>query len=416
MLRVTARSSFVLFTSGLCAAGLLYGGCSDDSAGTTDTDAADGATVLETDAGTDTADAHVCPDQPFFCSETADAGGDAGAAGTVPIHLRCTALYSCWSDKTVAPDHRAYQPAFVLWSDGAEKTRWLHLPAGTTINTGGGSVDAGPDEWVFPVGTMVYKEFKLAGKRIETRRLWKASDKEWVFSVWRWSSDESTATLMNTGEFLPNPAEPGHVYEIPANTACVKCHSGHDDMLLSVDAWSLGAPGAQGITLTQLKDEGRLSNWPFGTNFTIPQDGTGKFDKVVGWYYNNCGFCHKPKHSGALGTAGADGGPPPGLELYLPVAAALANASSGGAIGLDPTETPVYRTAVNVDHKNTTLFPAGSFKRITPGNANASVLPSRDSLRNPDGGFEPGQMPPLMSHAIDDAGVELTRDWINALP
>lgn len=401
-----------------CAAALYLGACSDDdpvTPPTTDGGADSSATRTDSggvDAGAD--DAAACVDTPFDCSATAgDAGVDAGGlttdhAGEVPYHLRCTPLYQCWSSKTVASTHREYAPAFKLWSDGAEKHRWVYLPPGATIDTGadGGTVD----EWVFPVGTAVYKEFKLAGKRVETRRIWKASDTEWVYSVWRWSDDESTATLMNHGELIPNTAMVGHTYEVPANTNCEACHGGHHDKFLSLDAWSLAA-GSEGVSLATLKAEGRLPSWTGPTTFAVPQDTTGKLDKAIGFYYNNCGFCHKPGRSGGAS----------GLHLYLPVAEALPGPDAGlpnGGAGLLPTDTPLYKTAVDVAHVNTVggLYPAGTYKRITKGDATLSVLPNRDSLRDPDGGIAQGQMPNLISRVVDQAGVDATKEWINALP
>lgn len=392
--------------------------CSDDDAKPTDpipkaVDAGRDSTVSIPDAAVEdvatkdqtTPEASACPDTPFNCS--GDGGADSGAP---PNDLRCTGLYSCWSTKTIAADHPSYTPAFTLYSDGAEKSRWVYLPPGTQIAAGG---DAGsPDEWRFPVGTKVYKEFRLASKRIETRRIAKVGPTEWQFTVWRFSDDETSATLLDTGATLPNPLFPGKVYEIPSIGACNACHGGHDDKLLSVDAWSLGAPGATGITLASLVQQGRLSGWTFPTTLPVPEDATGKLGKVLGWQYNNCGFCHKPGRNGGAS----------GLYLHLPVAEAvpggLPDGGGGladGSAGLPSAETPIYQTAVNVPHVNTSMFD-NTHKRITPGDATKSVLPLRDALRNPDGGIAIGQMPPTMARTVDDAGVQSTIDWINNLP
>ena len=40
-----------------------------------------------------------------------------------------------------------------LWADYATKQRWILLPPGTKIDA------TDPNEWVFPVGTKVWKEF-----------------------------------------------------------------------------------------------------------------------------------------------------------------------------------------------------------------------------------------------------------------
>ena len=47
--------------------------------------------------------------------------------------LRCTGLYTDFASKALAPDNKEYTPGLVLWSDGADKTRWLYLPPGAKI-------------------------------------------------------------------------------------------------------------------------------------------------------------------------------------------------------------------------------------------------------------------------------------------
>ena len=58
--------------------------------------------------------------------------------------------------------------------DGAELGRYLLLPRGTTIDT---SV---MDQWVFPVGTKSWIEFRVGGKLVETRFLWKQGAEQGV--------------------------------------------------------------------------------------------------------------------------------------------------------------------------------------------------------------------------------------------
>ena len=154
----------------------------------------------------------------------------------------------------------------------------------------------------------------------------------------------------------------------------------------------------------------RFTSWPYPTSFATPEDATGKLGKAIGFYYNNCGFCHKPGRPG--------GGS--GLLLNLPVVNALPSLDGGlgdGGGGLPFDQTPIYKTGVNVAHVNTVggMFPAGTFKRITKGDADKSVLPGRDSIRDPDGGIGVGQMPPVLSRAVDQTSVDATRAWINAL-
>ena len=63
--------------------------------------------------------------------------GTARAQGS----LRETGLYA--TGLQVRPDNLPFAPQYPLWSDGADKRRWIHLPPGTSIDA------SGPD-WRFP--------------------------------------------------------------------------------------------------------------------------------------------------------------------------------------------------------------------------------------------------------------------------
>lgn len=415
-----ARRGYLVTATLLACSAAAYAGCSDDAseeAPNAEDGGADGAIVDAASGSVDAGvDAATCEDPVFDCTRTAgntnvdDAGiaSLAPNAASVPYDIRCTGLYACFSTKTVAASHRGYAPAYKLYSDGAEKQRWLFLPPGTRIDVGGGDAGGSVDDFVFPVGTAVYKEFQLNGKRVETRRIWKAAVGEWVYSVYRWADDESSAVLTFSGALVPNPTKPGKPYEIPATTACAQCHNGHADKLLSLDAWGLGGPGATGVTLASLKSEGLLEGWDKPTSLSITEDATGKANAAIGFYYNNCGFCHKP---GAV--AGGTG-----LHLNLSAAAALAD---GGA-ALRAEDTPLYKTAVNVAHTNTgggAYTAADGYKRVVPKAPDKSVLFIRDTLRSADGGIATtpfAQMPSTLVRTTDDVGIAATRAWITALP
>jgi hypothetical protein len=155
-------------------------------------------------------------------------------------HLRCTGLYSDFAAKTVDPANAPYAPALQLWSDGAEKQRWLYLPPGQKIDT------SGVDEWVFPNGTKVWKEFKVDGKRVETRLYFKGTDGEWRHTTYVWSADDSDAVRKDGGQAVPR-ADGGAPYQIPNAVECNDCHAGRKDKLLGVEPGNLALPGAQGI-------------------------------------------------------------------------------------------------------------------------------------------------------------------------
>ena len=102
-----------------------------------------------------------------------------------PETLSATGLYSDIGTLTLAADVREYEPTYALWSDGAEKRRWIRLPPGTKIDT------SDMDHWSFPVGTKIWKEFQFAGKRVETRLIYRfgPGDDDFIYAAYVWDGD-----------------------------------------------------------------------------------------------------------------------------------------------------------------------------------------------------------------------------------
>jgi hypothetical protein len=377
--------------AGAGAAGL--GACSGASTGdravdasTPDVGAPDVAAV----------DAFVAPPIEGGTPDADEGGVDASAAseggcpadGGIPDDLACTGLYSDWATKTIASDAVAYTPGLVFWSDGAIKSRWLHLPAGATIDT------TDMDNWVFPVGTKVWKQFALAGQIVETRLIWKTSSSLWTYLDYLWSVDGSSARRLDDGQTNVN----GTTYEIPSTSVCQQCHAGRADVVLGIDLLGTGVSGAQGVTLAGLAGSGKLSNPPAQTTIAIPEDSTQKAAAALGWLHVNCGSsCHNVR-GGAAAT-----------QLYMKLLAGQLYPPDGGPGPVDALNT--YTTAVNVTAKS---MPNGvSFKRIVPGDAAHSLVPLMALSRDVDSGFQP--MPPLVSHIPDAVGEAPLSAWINAL-
>ena len=307
-----------------------------------------------------------------------------------PADVFCTGLYRGRDSSRHADDAVAYQPGLRFWSDGAEKTRFSMLPAGSQIDT------TDMDAWKFPIGAKAWKEFRLEGKLVETRMLWKRGEGDWTAAVYIWNADQTAAPLntARTGTLLPSG------YEIPtAYKTCQKCHSGSADDLLGVEAVSLGLPGAEGMTLAGLAAKGALSAPPATTSIALPEDGTGKAAAALGYLHVNCGMaCHSSR---ALANETR-------LDMRLRATDFWPAPGTGAAA---VAMTAAYRTAVSQPVKTQTYvdaFPGA--KRITPGAHDQSATWRVSHLR---GMF---QMPPIVSHKIDEAGTQTLADWIDALP
>jgi hypothetical protein len=305
-----------------------------------------------------------------------------------PTDLSCTGLYSDWDAKTVAPGLVQYAPGLLLWSDGAAKTRWISLPPGTQIDT------SNMDEWTFPVGTKIWKEFRLpigdggAETRIETRLLWKLPPDTWYRTTYRWSDDgTSSATELTTGELDAG----GTGYEVPNQIRCNECHIGRLDGVLGFEAVSLAAPGATGFTVDKLLDAGLITTAP-DASLAIPGDPSAA--AALGWLHANCGTaCHTGN-----GLAGATG-----FYMRLDVAT------------LTSVETTnAYQTGWNVPTVGFFIPDASTTYRLHACDPSTSCVYYRAGHRDGVGGTPAGtQMPPVDSHQVDTVDLASIAAWLD---
>lgn len=314
----------------------------------------------------------------------------------LPHRLGCLDLYTDLGAKTVSADYASFTPGVELWSDGAAKRRWVKLPAGATIDA------TDPDDWTFPVGTTLAKEFAIDGKRIETR-FFRKDGVGWHHASYRWNEAETEAVRIDQGEriALPNRTP----YEVPKSADCNFCHAGRKEPVLGFEPVSLGLASAMGVTLAALVAAGRLSPAPTRTALAIPDDGTGKLAAAAGWLHANCGHCHNeaPK-AGAYGAK---------LKLLLratELAPPDGGVASAGALA-------VLRTGVCVASERFDDAAGANFLYVRGGEpakslasllAGARAAPGQESILN--------QMPPLVTHAVDPIGHAALDAWITARP
>jgi hypothetical protein len=320
---------------------------------------------------------------------------DAGEGCTVgsvgePTDLRCTGLYSDWATKTVSAENQPYTPGLALWSDGADKSRWIYLPKGQKIDT------SDMDEWSFPIGTRIWKEFRLplSGSsvpiRIETRLIWKLHDgfMGWYYTTYRWSADgETRATELTAGELDAN----GAGYEVPTQMECDTCHQGRQDFVMGFEALSLSLSAASGLAMGQLLDAGRLTDPPTSA-LAIPGDPAAA--AALGWLHVNCGVsCHNEDGLGGQS----------GFLMRLGVATL-------GSV----QATDTWTTGWNQPTTMWELPDAAMTDRLQACSAATSAAYYRAARRDGvDGVPVNTQMPAIDTHRIDDAGLVLLAAWIN---
>ncbi|WP_394832797.1 hypothetical protein LVJ94_40480 [Pendulispora rubella] len=314
-----------------------------------------------------------------------DAGpGDAGPSGP-PQRISEAGLYSDIATKQVAATSLEYAPAYALWSDAADKKRWIVLPAGARIDT------TDMDHWRFPIGTKLFKEFSRAGKRLETRLIQHVADTgkledDYLASTFVWRDDESDADLVVDG--APNVRGTDH--DVPSRQDCFKCHRGEPGAILGFSAIQLFQPKApaSALTLRWLVEQGKLSAPPAAdANFAAPGDETTS--RAFGYLHANCGHCHNEN-----GIAWADNP----MKLRLLVGERDAATSS------------IYKATVGakMDRPKT----SGDTFRVVAGHPEQSGLLYRMSRR--DG--TPESMPPIASKHADPDAVSAVKAWIERLP
>jgi hypothetical protein len=299
-----------------------------------------------------------------------------------PETLECTGLYTNIATKQVSDAVHAYAPAVPLWSDGAQKSRWIYLPPHTTIDT------TTPNEWVFPVGTHLWKEFAVAGRRVETRMFRKVQQNFWVYATYAWNADESATTRSSGGDIVLADGSP---YHVPTSSECDDCHRGRKERVLGFEQSLLGLAGAPGVTLAELAAWGRLSPVPAQLDLRIGDDGTTLAAPALGWLHVNCGVtCHNT-NANSMGYAA-------GMNLRLDPALLDGRSSSD----FDSIRTTVGVSVV------TPTWPG--WTRIVAGDPAHSLLVQLISHRGTG-----MQMPPIATRVVDQADVAKVEAWVQKL-
>jgi hypothetical protein len=330
--------------------------------------------------------------------EPLDARVNPNCDAGIPVALACTGLYADWPTLKLAPDVQAYQPGVGMWADGATSQRWIWLPPGAKIDT------TDPNNWVFPVGTKLWQELSILGKRIETRFTWKQAPTLWFRTTYAWTDDLYAAPQLTIGR----PNARGLPYEIPAVSACEKCHNGANDFVLGFEAVGLASPQAAGLNLPSLVRQGLLTNPPS----TLPAaPGDLSTSAALAYLHANCGTsCHNRNTGAEAGQTGLF------MKLTVNATGALPSTAQATDTWLTAYKVPSIFTpggTTIVTSSAATPAPAstGTFYRLAPGDPSHSMIPWRAGRR--DGVT---QMPPIATHLADQLGVAALDAWVTALP
>jgi hypothetical protein len=351
-----------------------------------------------------------------------------------PRLLSETGLYAGRGTTTIDPRNRPFSPQYPLWSDGAEKSRWIRLPEGTAIDT------RNVDKWDFPEGTRFWKEFRFNGRKVETRFLRKNGNGTWTFASYAWNEDQSDAVLA-PAEGLPSVAEiaPGKFHSIPAVSDCRACHDS-DGTVAPSDVMSEfsrpdAVPGVNrtnilGFTALQLstdRDPGAPHREPLADDMvtlrTLADEDLleparpelvamppriaapdARTRSVLGYLSTNCGSCHNQDSSIAnLGLLMKASAAPSHPRTVAPSHPRTLVPSEPGSSAPSHFVKPTAKWLIpNV--------PESSSQYVTPGAPALSAILVRMKSRRPS-----TQMPPLGTVVPDKEGVALVTEWIENL-
>jgi uncharacterized repeat protein (TIGR03806 family) len=284
----------------------------------------------------------------------------------LPPLLSELGLFSDVAAQTPEADVLAYEVNAPLWSDGADKRRFMRVPAGASI------AFSRDGRWQFPDGTVLAKTFALT-EPIETRIIRKQGG-YWQAASYVWSGADAALALDGAEVALDAGA-----WSVPSRTQCRSCHTDAAGFVLGVETAQLHRDGQ----LAELIARGWLVGAPADLDglpaLPRPDDALADVEaRARAYLHANCAQCHQP---GGPGNATID------LRWTTPLADTLLVAAPPGQGDLGVAGALI----------------------IAPGEPERSVLALRMRTR------ALGAMPPLATSAVDDAGVALIEQWIAAL-
>lgn len=272
-----------------------------------------------------------------------------------------------------------YSVASPFWSDTAEKDRYFALPNNTKIAL------THEGDFLFPVGSVLMKHFKLNDRFIETR-LFTRGELGWQGFSYEWRDDQTDAVLLADAK---EKLVEGVQWQYPSSNQCLICHTSAANFSLGLETVQLNNSmlySASGINANQLDSLAHInlftaaitSQQKSKTLFALDDNNVTLAQRARSYLHSNCSNCHR-----------VDGSTSVTMDLHY-------------SIGLAATGTcDVQPAAGDLGVNNARI--------IAPGEPERSVLLARMKVRDVN------QMPPLASHVVDEAAVAVIAEWITEL-
>ncbi len=277
----------------------------------------------------------------------------------------------------------AYNVRNPLFSDYADKMRFIHLPKGAMVSAD----DQGRLQ--FPVGTALIKNFAYPAKdgthdTLETRLLLHRKD-GWLALPYVWNADRSDAALKVAGKRIPvsftAPSGEAHniSYAVPNKNQCKQCHSRDDALAPIGPVWQDMEFAKDGDRQMLTKGIANPDQWQAAVKW---DDVNADLNlRAQSYLAANCAHCHSK-----TGSASNSG-------LFYDEPLAL-NAASG------------YRKRPVAAGRGS----AGLDFVVDPGRPDQSIVVHR--MKSLDPGVA---MPEIGRATYHKEGVQLIEDWISAM-
>lgn len=335
-------------------------------------------------------------------------GVDNGYA-PMPQLLSDTEVFTNMTTLDVKPGIVPYELYESFWSDGALKRRWIAVPNNDGVHSGTSEQIKYSEynDWEFPPGTVIIKQFDLQiddndpsiTKKIETR--FSIADRHggWYYLTYNWNDAQTDAVLQTTSLNEPVTISTNNsggtrtqMWHFPSNLECVSCHNeanngnlGLKTRYLNTD-YTYNTTGLERNQLVTLSHLGILDQTitdadteAIITNKRIDDSQASLEDRARSYLDLNCAYCHRLDNP--LRTS---------FDLrYYNSLEATGILSTGilSPLEIDPDEKIIY-----------------------PGDASKSILYHKINSVN-----QAIMMPPLSKLEIDEPGVALIEEWINQL-
>lgn len=267
-----------------------------------------------------------------------------------------------------------------LWSDNADKKRWLALPDNTFINI------ENDHDWTFPMGSVLRKDFALNDQLIETRLFARHTDGSWAGYSYEWNAEQTEATLLTNQKTVVIGSQN---WTYPSQAQCLQCHTAAADQVLGPETAQLNRlitdPANASAQINQISYLDDLGLFTVSPALPGALPGLVEYDDLMAtpadiarsYLHSNCSHCHRA------------GGPvQSNMDLHYAVDFSVMNVCNA---------QPDFGDVL------------GATQLFTPNNTSDSIIYQRMLESSTT-----ERMPPLSSDNEDNLGLQVISNWITA--